>query len=364
MHSRTLGHLLETRGQDHLNNFTLLRLFGALLVVYGHSFALANPCHGCFDVTSHYLGYRYSGDLGLHIFFVISGFLVTYSMDRSGDLRRFLYSRILRIYPALVVFVLLAACVVGPLLTSEPLADYFASQDFWAFIQTNATATGYHPHLPGLLPESRYPNTLAGTLWTLWVEVRLYLIVALFGCLGFLKARWMANSAIRVLVAIGIAYPAYAPLMGGSPDNLRLAAFFAAGALLYVNRHSVPMRLDLLLLLVLFAWFTRGRPEYNLYFGAVIIYGTLFFAFSRKLKMPKRFEDYSYGIYLYGWTIQQLLFAFVPGIGPYKMAIISIPLSIGAGALSWHLLEKRALRWRKRKPSQPSVRDAGPLQPE
>ncbi len=68
MHSLTLGNLLENRGQDRLNNFTLLRLLAALMVVYGHSFALANPCNDCFDVTTRYLGYMYSGDLGLHIF--------------------------------------------------------------------------------------------------------------------------------------------------------------------------------------------------------------------------------------------------------------------------------------------------------
>lgn len=347
-HGSTLGHLLETRGQDHLNNFTLLRLVAALLVVYGHSFALAAPCTNCFDVTTRYLRYMYSGDLGLHIFFVVSGFLVTYSMERSGNVRQFLYSRALRIYPGLIVFVLLGAGVVGPLFTSVSLDEYFGSQDLRAFVRTNATASGYYPYLPGLFADSRFPNTLAGTLWTLWVEVRLYLLVALFGALGLLGKRGVAIGAILALAALCIAFPTYAPLLGGDPHNVRLAAFFAAGALLYLLRHHVPMRLDVLMLLVLFAWLSRHRPEYDLYFGVLIIYGSLLFAFSRKLTLPRGLDDYSFGIYLYGWPIQQLLFELVPGIGPYRMALLSIPLSIVAGALSWHLVEKRALQLRKR----------------
>jgi len=359
MTNATLGYLLDTRGQDKLNNFTLLRLFAALLVVYGHSFALASPCQGCFDVTTRYFGYMYSGDLGLHIFFVVSGLLVTYSMDRSGDLRHFLYSRALRIYPGLIVFVLLGACLVAPLLTSEPLDGYFSSKEFRTFIRTNATASGYYPYLPGIFSDSRFPNTVAGTLWTLWVEVRLYLIVALFGCLGLLKSKWLGVTAILALAAICVAYPTYAPLLGGDPHNVRLAAFFAAGALLYLIRHAVPMRGDVLLMLVLFAWLTRHRPEYDLYVGALIVYGSLFFAFSRKLVLPRGIDDYSFGIYLYGWMIQQVLFELIPGIGPYKMAALSIPLSILAGALSWHLVEKRALRLRKRMGSrQPAVTSA------
>lgn len=344
----TLGQLLETRGQDHLNNFTLLRLAAALLVVYGHSFALAAPCANCFDVTTRYLRYMYSGDLGLHIFFVVSGFLVTFSMERSGDIRQFLYSRALRIYPGLIVFVLLGVGVVGPIFTSVSLEEYFGSQDLRAFVRTNATASGYYPYLPGLFADSRFPNTMAGTLWTLWVEVRLYLLVALFGALGLLGKRGVAIAAILALTVFCIAFPTYAPLLNGDPHNVRLAAFFAAGALLYLLRHQVPMRMDVLLLLVLFAWLSRHRPEYDLYFGAVIIYGSLLFAFSRKLTLPRGLDDYSFGIYLYGWTIQQVLFELMPGIGPYRMALLSIPLSIIAGALSWHLVEKRALQLRKR----------------
>ena len=341
------------RGRDDDNNFTLLRLFAALLVVYGHSFALAASCGQCFDVTTRFLGYMYSGDLGLHIFFVVSGFLVTFSMDRSPNLKRFIYSRALRIYPGLLVFIGIAAFVVAPWFSTVGLDEYLSSTELPKFLAVNASATGYYPTLPGLFADSKYPNAIAGTLWTLWIEVRLYLIVALIGCLGLLRSRAAANGSILLLMALGVLFPTYALLLGGNPDNVRLAGYFAAGALMYVNRNSIPMRLDALLLLIVVAWLSRNRPEYDLYAGAVIVYASLLFAFARKIQMPRGLDDYSFGIYLYGWMIQQVLFELMPGIGPYAMALWAIPLSILAGAVSWHWVEKPALSLRHKIPMSP-----------
>jgi peptidoglycan/LPS O-acetylase OafA/YrhL len=59
-----------------------------------------------------------------------------------------------------------------------------------------------------------------------------------------------------------------------------------------------------------------------------------------------RKNDISYGIYLYAWPIQKLGILFLPAIAPIQLTALTIPLAAGAGLMSWHLVEKHALRWR------------------
>lgn len=140
---RTLGQAFKQKGREDSNNFLLLRLLAASLVVYGHSFALSATTNGLRDFTTSILHYRYSGDLGLHIFFVISGFLVTFSFDRRHSVKDFLISRALRLFPALIVCMALLAFVLGPSLTTLTRGAYFQSSETYGFVWRNASLLEY-----------------------------------------------------------------------------------------------------------------------------------------------------------------------------------------------------------------------------
>lgn len=194
----TIGAAFQERSKDKDNNFLLLRLIAALLVVYGHANALSKPIPGFRDIFSQ-IDYQYAGDVGLYIFFVISGFLVAGSYERSGDVVSFFKARVLRIFPALLVFLLVCVFVVGPLVTTYTLAEYFAFPEIYRFIRLNGALIEYVPGLPGVFLGDKYPSP-AGTLWSLFVEFRLYLYVALFGCFGMLKNRYVALCVVGLLV--------------------------------------------------------------------------------------------------------------------------------------------------------------------
>src|SRR5438445_6117084 len=101
------------------NAFDLLRLMAALLVVFGHSWVLT----GHEDLLT-FLGGINAGDLGVGVFFLLSGYLVSASWLADPSLKRFAARRALRIYPAYALVVAVLALVVGPLVTRLAPAAY------------------------------------------------------------------------------------------------------------------------------------------------------------------------------------------------------------------------------------------------
>ena len=80
------------------NNFNAIRLFLALLVIFDHSFALAEAKDDPLEVVSH-LQLSF-GEMAVCLFFFISGFLITASWFNSKSMSDYLRRRVLRIFPA------------------------------------------------------------------------------------------------------------------------------------------------------------------------------------------------------------------------------------------------------------------------
>jgi peptidoglycan/LPS O-acetylase OafA/YrhL len=345
----TLEHLLQSKGSGELNNFTLIRLIAALLVLYGHSFFLAAPCASCIDITRRFLNYHYSGDLGLFIFFVVSGFFVTMSMDRAKSLSAFAISRALRILPGLLTFILVSAFAIAPFYLTVDLSEYLKSDELKKFIWINFTLQRYWADLPVDLG-GQFPKAIAGPLWTLWIEVRLYFIVAIIGSIGLLSNKWFANTAIASIVLLTITLDSGIMMIGSQDFETVsiMAAFFASGAFLYINRSTITINLPTFILLTISTYLCRKTPYYEYFFSLSLVYGVMLFGFAKKIALSRFIDDYSFGIYLYGWILQKIYFSIYPYSGPYMMTIVCSIASIIVGALSWHLVEKRALTLRNR----------------
>lgn len=317
------------------------------MVIYGHAFALAVPCSSCFDFVSRYFNYRYSGDVGLEILFVISGFLVTESYDNRNSLFGFIESRALRILPALWVCLILMV-VMGAYFSNLSFKAFFMSHETWGYLKWNGSLVTSRFNLPGvtLVPNAQYGTSINGSIWSLPIEMRLYFMVGMIGAAGILMRRLYFNVLLLVLLLLGIFARPFFPFLGVGDPNLHLAAFFGAGAFLYVNRMDVPVHWGMVGLLFLASYLGEacGAGGFQIFFGAFIAYGTLMFGYARKIPLPKWVGDYSYGIYIYGWPIEQLVRHYSPGIGPYRLTLIALILSWIAGAISWHGIEKHALR--------------------
>jgi peptidoglycan/LPS O-acetylase OafA/YrhL len=300
--------------------------------------------------------------LAVYIFFSISGYLIFRSLNGSSSVWEYLRKRVLRILPGLTLVVLVAALLIGPAVSVLSVGEYFASPGWVEYLRNIIFSPVYA--LPGVFESVPYPNAVNGSLWTLPAEFACYLLVILALALPR-KMRWifcalaaaglgitgviMTQTATRIVV--------YGSSLG---DATGVAVFFFAGALLA----AVPapkrwLRLDFaLLLLAALTLCTMFAPEKAVFVSWVAIpYAVLAFGFAETplIRRAGRFGDPSYGMYLWGFPVQQLLVLAFPTMPMRFSILIVIASSVVLGYLSWHLLEKPALRLGKRIRAVPPI---------
>ncbi len=332
-----------------INNLDFLRFFGASLVVFGHGQIISG-----FQATS-ILAVSVAV-VGVMIFFTISGYLITDSWERQQSLKVFLVNRCLRIFPALIVVTLLTALLLGPAITSLSLGDYFTNPSLLFYFRNIFLYTTYF--LPGLFENNPFPNAVNGSLWSLAPEFFCYLIVAVIG-VTMARGKIWAYLALFILIASACLYsPAYKgpQIVIYAADAFQAAAvmvYFIIGALIRLAR--IPMKASIVaaLLIVYFLLSPSASPYLNLAFVWIVIsYTCLTFGFMSTPFIRKwgRFGDFSYGIYLYSFPIQQTLIQYFGKVdSPFGFILASYIASIFMAFLSWHLIEKVALKFKPKK---------------
>ena len=335
------------------NNLDFVRLVAAGLVLYGHSFVFLGQREPLF------LSWLPLGPLGVYIFFTISGYLVSQSWDRDPHLVRFFARRALRIFPGLAVCVVLSILVLGPALTTLPLGDYFRNPHTLGYLQNIALHIVYH--LPGVFSENRVPHAVNGSLWSLPVEFLMYIVVSIVGVLR--GGRWtaLAIAAGSALFTVFWAQVSAEMLVIYNFD-LRQAficgTYFWAGAVFHkfglARWFTLPAALGaLVVLLCLEPW----RPLLQIASWVLLPLTVLAFglASSPALETLTRRGDYSYGIYIYAFPVQQSVEYLWPGVSLLPYLLICSTITLGLAVLSWHGVERPAMRL---KPGGGKGRDA------
>jgi peptidoglycan/LPS O-acetylase OafA/YrhL len=256
---RTLGELDELRSSEKSNNFTLLRLIGASLVIYGHAPAIAAASPTYTDFFGGYLHFDYSGDIGLYMFFLISGFLVTKSSRQTGSVPIFLWHRLLRIMPAFIVCVLLCTFLLGGFVTTMPFGKYVIDPSTRVFLWNVSLIDKFAAYLPGVMFTRRYYGmTVDGSLWSLFVEVRLYLMIAILGGLGVFRSNLVANLVFLSIVGLGVGFPGHLPMIACSRDAMMVSALFLFGGAIHINRKHIFIDYYVLVLLAIACYLSRS----------------------------------------------------------------------------------------------------------
>lgn len=333
---RRLAFILDQKN----NNFTFIRLIAALLVLYGHAFSLY-PTNGHVDVFSQLSHFTNSGSFGVNTFFFLSGMFVTASFDKLNNPLSYAVRRVLRLVPALFVCVTLTVFVIGPIVTQVPLKDYFASSVTWKYEVFNAFVIKIMHQLPGVFTSNYLPNDVNGSLWTLDLEVKCYIIVLLFGILHAFKKKQFTLLAFALLIALY-----FIPIAQVRTFMSRIEfILFMTGSLAYIFRDKIiidyRVATGMIIITAIIARFFHHWFQFP--FWLTIIYLVLMLgssAIAKKIKLP---GDYSYGIYIYSFLVQQFFAHYYPATTSYQSFLMVLPVTLILSIASWHLIEKRAI---------------------
>jgi peptidoglycan/LPS O-acetylase OafA/YrhL len=327
------------------NNYLLLRFLAALLVIYGHSYAVTRlPGH--MDLIQRLLHFTYAGGVGVDIFFVISGFLVTASYLNRRDWSEFMKSRCLRIFPGLVVCLVATVFLLGPIVSSLGATEYLFGPQLYADLGNSVGLHELHLRLPGVF-EHLPVDGVNGSLWTLPPEFLLYVLVGLFGLSGILFRPRIFLPLVVGLLALYALLSGEVHFFQERVHYLRLFILFGAGSLLRVFSDRVPLSSVLLLLFSAATVLVYRTPAFEDCFAAWLVYGTLWFAYVPNLHWFNRAGDYSYGLYIYAFPIEQTLRQYFPDITPLELFPVATLLTLICAMLSWHFVEHPALRLKK-----------------
>lgn len=344
--------LSETLERNN-NNFDLIRLCAALAVMVGHSYGI---CGG----NDHELVLQFThresfGSLAVYTFFMISGLLVSASYAKQSSMLRFVGLRAARIWPGAIVCALFTALIVGPLFTSNSLSDYFSSSTTYRWLVHNMSLIGVvGGPLLGVFDGNRLGFLVNGAVTTLPIELECYAIVLVAGLLGM-----GPNSRRGTVIVVAVMGVIFAYFVKHPPVHITLGGFFAKrtlysfypvpffllGMLLYSFRERLILHwLPAFLLLGVYVALRFTEVGTVLLYPA-FAYGILWLASIRSLCWLKPKYDYSYGIYLYGFVIQQTVVAVNPTLNNYVSVAIAVPITVVLAALSWHIVEHPCLAW-------------------
>ncbi len=342
-------------GSRSPNNFDLMRLGMAMLVVWSHSFALYFGSENREPISLLTKGAINSGKVGVYVFFIISGFLITQSYERSASALSYLRKRICRIYPGFIVATIICAFVIVPLY----------SKDFNFSPGLIAKTLGLNLLLRGYIEDHgafghNAVQAVDGSLWSIPYEFWCYLGVLALGLSQSLKAyRGKLLLAVFLLLLVVRAWlelidkkPGFSiidAIFGWPYEWLRVLPCFLSGMLAYFYREFLPRRLWIAILgpltlvsaLNLPVSFPCRMALLSLLFPPIATYCVFYFVYSKRSFNAARFGDFSYGTYLYAFPIQQMMLASLGAAVPFWLYVpLAMIMSLIAGILSWHGIER------------------------
>jgi peptidoglycan/LPS O-acetylase OafA/YrhL len=347
--------------QDRDNNFNLIRAVAAMSVLIDHSFALsigikdAEPFRNSLGMSM--------GEIAVDVFFITSGFLITASLLTRQSIIEFAWARILRIFPALLVMLLLTVFGLGVFFTILPLQSYFTDSKTYIYLLKCATLiTGVSFTLPGVFGSNLFGDSVNGSLWTMPYEIFMY---------AFLAVIWTASRVTKIsrlkifklaIVTSYVVSGAFFFVLNFFPTievnfawvtsidgNFAWLFFmFFSGASFYILKENITLSHWFFWLCVI-ALTSAAIVNIEIFsdlYMLTIAYILFYVAYipSGYIRKYNQIGDYSYGIYIYAYPVQQSVGALIPRISVLSMFLISAVVTLLLAALSWHLLERRALK--------------------
>jgi len=347
-HGDTIGSVIKKHA-GMTSGFDYLRIGLAISIVLWHGIWTTRGN----DMDIWHGFFRPLPALMLPMFFCLSGFLVSGSLIRTPSIKDFLLLRAIRIVPALMVETFLCAILLGTMLTTLPLNEYFSGKEFYQYF---FNIVGFvHYLLPGLFMDNPVKGVVNINLWTLPAELYCYVGLSLLTIFKIIQKPRLLAWFMPVLIAVGTAYIFRHSDVAqyGRPSAITLLVSFLMGITFYFLKDSIPYSKAYFWSAVVIAVVILFRAEGQFLALPFVAYITVYLGLQNPPKKSYLMRgDYSYGLYLFGFPLQQVYaHFFLPqtnGLGPYGNWLGSVVFGLTFGLLyayfSWNVVEKPILK--------------------
>lgn len=346
---RTILSVWESGG-NRINNFDVIRFVAAAGVVLSHSFEVTGGLGAFEPLMALTAGQASLGRVAVLTFFILSGFLIVKSWRADPNIGRYMIKRGLRIAPALWCVVFVSIFLLGPVFTTVSYLAYFVDIETGRYGANAILYTKYFS-LPGVFENLPLAGVVNGPLWTLKFEVLCYALIA---CLGLARLLTPMICLVIIVAAYGVhgfgggeEYGGLAYYVFASGDLMR-AFFVGAAAAFFAGKIPLEGRLALcaalgLCIAGLLGLFDAAFPVLG---GYLVFY--LGLASTKRLSRFGKYGDFSYGIYVWGFPIQQIVMAITGVSWWFANFILAFPLTLVAAWASWRFVESPSLKLKSR----------------
>lgn len=348
------------------NSFDFIRFVLTTLVIYSHSKILLYGIEG--DILASFTANQINfGQLAVFGFFVLSGFLITQSLEASNSYIDYYLKRFLRIFPAFLCSLLLIAFILGPFLSELSMRDYFftsSNNSPYSFIFNNITFNifSYSWTVNDLFSANSFPSSANGSMWTLKHEFAMYLILPILSYFLFLKQRKFMLVSLVITITLSflniksnymfLHLPGETFWVFGVNEYsqfIKLASYFLAGSIMYLYKDKILINKRFLLLAILFVLVggALGKLQYVLLLTLPYIIICIGVGF----KYPRfsKYGDFSYGLYIYAFPVQQTIsYLFGDNLNVFSFFVSSFIITLIISILSWIYIERPALNLKRK----------------
>lgn len=341
------------------NSIAFLRFILAILVLFSHNYVLGGFGRDPLQVFSH--GQQTFGGVAVAGFFFLSGFLITQSYQRSRSIWRFLWHRVLRIFPGFWVCLFITAFVFAPLvclLENGSLTAYLhaGTDGPIQYLTSDVSLAMQQFGIAGLLVQIPYPGAFDGSLWSLQVEFTCYVALGILGILGIVTRYRFIMAGLTLCVWTVAITPhivqsiqplALLLVIFGRGPVFQPVVYFFVGALCFLFRDKVTLHWAVFVIASLIILVTLAIGGSGIVFPLAVPYVLLWLAFRLPIRNFDRHGDLSYGVYIYAFPVQQLLATLqIYRDGLPLFLGLTCALTIPLAMLSWRLVEQPCLRFK------------------
>lgn len=358
MKINTLNEIYDRKN----NSFDDIRFVLASLVLFGHSYALLYGEGGQKDFITLMFNYQLgSGSFAVYMFFILSGFFMIQSLEANPSIINYSKSRILRIIPAFWLSLGLFSFIVIPIIfNSVNIFDFKDGSSLYFFIKSATFHLfGYSWIIDGAFPNNIIAGGINGSMWTLKHEIALYFILPIIVWFTYNKRNLLLMFFLFFLVLALLNITSEIKLFNipcckawilGSNEYssfVVFSAYFFSGVVIYKYKDLIIIskRYIIACIVLIVLGILYSKLKIILLFTLpylIIVFGSIF-----TKRLFSKTGDYSYGMYIYAFPIQQVLIHFFKNeLNAEILFISSFIVTLIFSIISWHFFEKKILRWK------------------